>query len=373
MELKRSSLMIIHNFRPGIVGGAELQAERLAIQLAEAGHVMQVLTTLTVSDAPREEEIQGVQIHRVEHRLPYWVIRDNAKTFRFLIKRRSSFDVLHVHMAFAHAVMAVVFARNFGKKCIVKIACAGEYGDLHIFSKFKWFQYALQILYQADAVVAVSSEVENELLDYGFPRNRIVRIPNGVDTRRFKRIQPLFQEDKIHFLVTGRRHPQKGIDVLLYAVQLLHERGMAGKFEVSMYGAKYEEYDYEGMAHKLDVMGSVHFFSFENDIIPLYESADCFLLPSRGEGLSNALLEAMSMELPVIATTASGTPDVVKHEVDGILIPTESPYALADAMCRIIENRDFARRIGKNARCKVEELFSLDSVTRQYSELYGSI
>ena len=79
------------------------------------------------------------------------------------------------------------------------------------------------------------------------------------------------------------------------------------------------------------------------------------------------------MELPVIATTASGTPDVVKHEVDGILIPTESPYALADAMCRIIENRDFARRIGKNARCKVEELFSLDSVTRQYSELYGSI
>lgn len=226
MELRRSSLMIIHNFRPGTVGGAELQAERLALQLAEVGHPMQVLTTLTVPEASLEENVHGVQIHRVEHRLPYWVIRDNAKTFRFLVKHRKSFDVLHVHMAFAHAVLAVVFARNFGKKCIVKIACAGEYGDLSIFSKFDWFQYALQILYQADAMVAVSNEVEKELLDYGFSSNRIVRIPNGVDTNRFKRTKPIFQEDIVHFLLTGRRHPQKGIDILLHAVQLLHERGM---------------------------------------------------------------------------------------------------------------------------------------------------
>ena len=369
MKLKRSSLMIIHNFRPGTTGGAELQAERLAIQLGELGHGMQVLTSLTVLDAPQEEMIHGVQIHRVPHRLPYWVEQENSRTFRFLVRRRRSFDILHAHMAFGHAVMAVVFARSFGKKSIIKIACAGKYGDLYLFSQFKWFDYALEIMHQADAIVAVSKEVERELLEYGFPHDRIVHIPNGVDVAKFERENPPFQNSSVNFLLTGRRHPQKGIDILLQAIRLLRERGMGERFKVSMYGADYEEYDYRNMAHELGVMQSVQFFPFEQDIIPLYESADCFLLPSRGEGLSNALLEAMSMELPVIASSVSGTPDVVEDGIDGLLILPESPQALADSMGRVIENREFAIQLGKNARRKMESRFSLESIARQYSEL----
>lgn len=373
MNLKQRSLMIIHNFRPGPTGGAELQAERLAIQLSELGHGMQVLTSLTVPDAPQEEEIYGVQIHRVAHRLPYWVDRENSKTFRYLVKNRKSFDILHAHMAFGHAVMAVVFAKMFGKRSIVKIACAGEYGDLHLFSQFKWFDYALDVLHQADVVAAVSSEVEQELLNYGFSKDRIVRISNGVDTVQFKRTTHLLRNEKVNFLLTGRRHPQKGIDILLKAVRILHARGMERRFNVAMYGVDYEEYDYRSMASEFGVMKSVQFFPFERNILPLYEAADCFLLPSRGEGLSNALLEAMAMELPVIATAVSGNPDVVTDETDGLLIPTESPQALADAMCRVIENRDFAYQLGKNARHKMESHFSLESIAQRYSEIYGRL
>jgi glycosyltransferase involved in cell wall biosynthesis len=117
-------------------------------------------------------------------------------------------------------------------------------------------------------------------------------------------------------------------------------------------------------------MDCMQFFPFENNIFSLYQSSNCFILPSRGEGLSNALLEAMSMELPVIATSVSGTTDVVENGSDGLLIQRDSAESLAAAMVNIISDPELAHRLGKNARQKVESRFSLEWVAQQYSDLY---
>ncbi len=362
--------MIIHNFRPGPTGGAELQAERLSARLVELGHSMQVLTCLPGPDVPREETCQGVQIHRVNHHLAYYVKQDVTNTFRFLVRRRQTYDVLHAHMAYGHAVVAVVVGRSFGKKCIIKIACAGEFGDLYNFSKFDGFNRALQILYQADAIVAVSLEVEQELLRYGFSPTRIVRIPNGVDTQYFKRNSPITERDKVRFVLVGRRHPQKGIDTTLHAANLLQKQGMGDHFEIKFYGEDYPEYNYQSMAQQLGVAKLVKFFPFERDILPVYQSAHCLLLPSRGEGLPNSLLEAMAMQLAVIVSRVSGTTDVVDDGENGVLIPADSPEALAEGMAFVIQNPDKALRLGQNASQKVATNFSLSSVAQQYSDLY---
>jgi glycosyltransferase involved in cell wall biosynthesis len=371
--MKPRGMMIIHNFRPGQVGGAELQAERLSAQLVKLGHAMQILTWLTVPDAPLEETCEGVQIHRAPYRLPYWVKLDNANTFRYLVKRRGTYEVLHAHMAFAHAVVAVVVARCFRKKCIIKIACTGEYGDLCTFSKFELFEKALRILHRADAVVAVSSEVEQELLRYGFPAQRVVRISNGVDAAHFQRTAPFPDRMKIRFILIGRRHPQKGIDTTLHAARKLNQDGFGGRFVIDLYGIDYPEYDYRAMARELGVTDAVRFFPFEKNILDVYNSAHCFLLPSRGEGLSNSLLEAMAMGLPVVATSVSGTPDVIDAGENGILIPSDSPDMLAGAMSRIISNPELSQRLGQNARRKVQSHFSLESVACRYSKLYEAL
>jgi glycosyltransferase involved in cell wall biosynthesis len=94
---------------------------------------------------------------------------------------------------------------------------------------------------------------------------------------------------------------------------------------------------------------------------------------SRGEGLSNALLEAMATALPVIATRVSGTADVVTDGEDGLLIPPESSESLAKAMATVMQQPDLARRLGQQARQKMLRAFSLDSVAQQYSELYASL
>lgn len=370
--MKPRGLIVIHQFRP-ITGGAELQAERLAIKLGEMGHPMQVLTQLRTLDSLTEETLSGVQVHRVQFSLAYQIKTNVVDTFRYLVKQRHTYDVIHVQQAFGHAVVAVVVARCFGKKCIIKIACAGSYGDLSVLSGFDGFKWAIQVLRHADRVIAISREVEQELLACEFSPKRIAYIPNGVDTEYFKRRQPFPHRNKVRFILIGRRHPQKGIDVMLQAARLLIDKGLGDCFNIQLYGRDFPEYDYRQMAQDLDVPDWVEFLPHSASMLEVYQSAHCFILPSRGEGLSNSLLEAMAMELAVIATSVSGTVDVIENEVDGLLIPPDTPEALASAMAAVIQNPDLAVRLGQNARRKVESQFSLDSVTSQYSELYQQL
>lgn len=373
MERKPRALMIIHNYRPGPAGGTELQAEQLATKLVGLGHPMHVMTAWSVAEAHLEEIVNGVQVHRMPFRLAYFIYKEGVNTFRYLVQNLKTYDVLHCHMAYGHAVVAVVVARFFRRKCIIKIACAGEYGELYDISQFEYSALGFEILRQADGVIAVSREVEEELLSYGFSPNRIIRIPNGVDTEKFTRNRPFPSRDKVRFLLTGRRHPQKGIDVLLDAIKILQEKGLGDRFEVVLYGVDFPKYNYRLMAQELGVAALVEFLPYNQNMLEIYRQVHAFLLPSRGEGLSNALLEAMSMELPVIVSRVSGMTDVVDDGKDGMLIPSESPQALATAMARIINEPEFAIQIGQNARRKAENHFSLDSVARQYSELYEQL
>ena len=325
---KPRSLMLIHNFRPGPTGGAEIQAERLARSLLCFGHPVSVLTNpISVTSqwhdfaggvpvAPADEVFYGNgrdsssgldeqtaaigdevvgHIYRPPFSLAYQVFDGAADTFRFLIKNRNKYDILHCHFAYGHAVVAVVVARLLRKRCIIKIACAGEFGEFHNFSKFDGFSKALHVLHQADAMIAVSAEVEQELLRYGFSKDRIVRIPNGVDTDYFN---PHYREEisnKVRFLFVGRRQPQKGVDLLLAAVQNLKTSGLGKKLEVQLCGVDSHGHDYQVMADRLGLSRLVKFLPFQKEMRQYYQEAQCFLLPSRGEGLSNALLEAMSM------------------------------------------------------------------------------
>ncbi len=143
--------------------------------------------------------------------------------------------------------------------------------------------------------------------------------------------------------------------------------------ELRLYGLDYPEYDYRAMAQELGVSAMARFFPYSAAILDAYHDAHCLLLPSRAEGLSNVLLEAMSLELPVIATRISGTVDVVEHDSSGLLIAPEDPAALAAAMMQVIKNPDRACQLGKNGRQRIQESFSLDSVARQYSNLYQDL
>lgn len=365
--------MQIHQFRP-VASGAEFQAERLAYKLANIGHQIEILTSRKDTYSPLIEMVNGITIRRVDFSLSYSPFIHISKQLRYLVKYRQHYDIIHSHQCFNHDVIGTVVAKWFRKKSIIKIACAGSGGDLDVFSRFRGFQYALEVLYQADAVIAISSEVEKELLDYGFSRERIYKIPNGVDTEFFKRSKPFPKHPKIIFTLIGRRTPQKGIDIALSALKLLVQKGInKDSIELRLYGWDYQDYNYQKMAEELGVASMVKFFSYTSDVIDIYQNTHCLLLPSRAEGLSNVLLEAMSFEIPVIATKISGTSDVTVDGESGILIPPGNPHSLANAMSIAIENPGWRYRLGKNARQRMIYNFSLDEIAKRYSELYRKV
>lgn len=366
--------MLIHQFRP-IACGAELQAERLAGKLAERNCSVQVTTNWLDRNYPRFEVFNGFEIERVNFQLGYRIDGTCVQTLRHLYRKRDDFDILHSHMAFGHAVTAVILGQMCRKKTLFKIACAGPYGELAVLSTFRFGRTAIEILKQADAVAAISTEVANELIGYGFDPAKIHKIPNGVNVADFNRQAPYVfpaRDEPFRFVLIGRRVPQKGIDTAIEAARLLKDRRVR-RFTVELYGHDYIEHDYRKTAADAGVTDVVRFYSYTTEIKKLLNDIHCFILPSRGEGLSNALLEAMSMQLPCIASRVSGTIDIITDRTDGLLINHSSPTELADAMQELLESERRALALGAAARERVCSGFSIDVVADRYKMLYQTL
>jgi glycosyltransferase involved in cell wall biosynthesis len=336
------------------------------------GYPMQVLTQHRDPSSLPYEVYHGIEIHRCEFPLAYRH-REAGLTLRYLIRKLQAYDILHNHQMFGHAVVSTLIARWFGKKVIIKLACAGTFGDLEVYSQSRLAEGGLKVLRMADAFIAVSHEIRSELLRHGFDPERIHFIPNGVDLKMFRRTRPWPANHKRQFILLGRRTPQKGIETALQAIKILADKGLAHGIELKLYGWDYAEWDYRQMAQDLGVDRYVSFFPYENNVLEVYEDAYCLILPSVGEGLSNVLLEGMAMELPVIASRVSGTAEVLDHEKNGLLIPPGSSEALASAMELVLSNPELALDLGRQARLKAKEHYSLDAVARRYANLYEGL
>jgi len=127
------------------------------------------------------------------------------------------------------------------------------------------------------------------------------------------------------------------------------------------------------IADDLNLQESVKFLGLHRNVIHLLQQAWGFVLPSRWEGMPNALLEAMSCGLPCIATRVSGSEDVIQDGVNGLIVESERPAAMAQALRRLIEDTELAQRLGQEGRNTVIRDYQLSHVTQQTVELYRHI
>ncbi|HEX7960183.1 MAG TPA: glycosyltransferase, partial [Terriglobales bacterium] len=112
---------------------------------------------------------------------------------------------------------------------------------------------------------------------------------------------------------------------------------------------------------------------FRDDAADLYRILNLFVLPSRREGISNTLLEAMASGLPVVATAVGGTPEIVAHGVSGTLVPAGDIEAMTQALLRYANDRGTLELHGKEGRRLALEKFSLTAMTRNYQTVYESL
>lgn len=226
----------------------------------------------------------------------------------------------------------------------------------------------------AARVIAVSRAVGEALVRRGTPRRRLAVIPNGLVTARVDRIvtpgelaewrERIGHDDRPVVIIVSRRKDQAVVLRALEAVRTPVRLVMAG---VSAEGELAE------LARAVPDRHAVVFVPFTADIRPLYDLADLALLPSRMEGLSQALLEAMGLGLPVIASGSSGNLDLITDAVDGRLVEPLAPGAWAAAIDSLLTHPTRAAALGAAARRTARERFSLEHTVARTLALYEEI
>jgi L-malate glycosyltransferase len=176
--------------------------------------------------------------------------------------------------------------------------------------------------------------------------------------------------DPPRLVYVGRLHEQKGLDVLLTALAAVQSSPSPA---LSLVGTGPFEERLRALVYELGISGDVEFAGVRQSLTPLLHGADVFVLPSRAEGLSNSLLEAMAIGLPVVASAIPGNTDVIQSGVNGLLSDPGDPAALADALERLLSDGGLRRRLGEAARRTVEERFALEEVAARYRELYEEL
>jgi glycosyltransferase involved in cell wall biosynthesis len=227
-----------------------------------------------------------------------------------------------------------------------------------------------------DQVFAVSASVRRHCIEVDqIDPAKVSIIYNGLDVNCTR-----IEADRVprRFTVTtiGNIRHVKGHDVFIRAAALVLEAFPETCFSIA---GEVLEADYFAELEKLAVeLGILDHFQFTGgmpDARGHLERADVFVLPSRSEGFSNAILEAMACSLPVIATDVGGNAEAVLDGVNGYIVPPEDPVALAQRIGQLVGDPEVARRMGAAGRVRAEEKFStaamMEQVTSAYQRLIG--
>jgi len=226
----------------------------------------------------------------------------------------------------------------------------------------------------AQTLVAVSDQTLQAAMAEGVAVKKITVIPNGVtplDTSSIDRVKARkdlgFAENDIFLLSVGRLTYQKGHDVLIQAMPKIINR--YPNVKVGICGDGLLRPQIEAQVLELGLSKHVKIFGMLSDVSPVLAAADIFVLPSRSEGLSRALMEAMAAGIPVVATNAGGIKDLIVDGVHGLLVPPEDPERLGDSILQLLDNPEMMMKLSAAARAHVLQVHSTDSMCKTYYEV----
>ncbi len=371
-------LMFCPQFRP-VIGGAERQAEKLAITLAAAGCSVVILTPRIDPDSPDFEEIQGVRIERfpMTDLSRRWAVPGIAllniplilwQVIRAVRLRLRKADLLHAHLASLQTLGAILAARLVGKPALCKAAMADQFSDLGEMQKngITGKMIARATRYFIPCWVATTRAVQEALIRANVNPNCIVQIPNGVQVSA-ERNTPHPSVRRYLYLGRLSSNIHRDVPTLIdafcsLAIELPDvELALVGGGDLL-----------EGT--RAQVAGNAQVKKIH---IPGYDEpdkwlawADCFVLPSRREGLSNALLEAMAAGLPCIANDIAPNREVLANGAAGVLVPVGDIAALATAMRRMAIDISYAQSMQSAAHLRAVQIYGIEAVASRYIELY---
>ncbi|UCD94842.1 MAG: glycosyltransferase, partial [Candidatus Zixiibacteriota bacterium] len=200
--------------------------------------------------------------------------------------------------------------------------------------KDKFYNYLNYIyLRKIPRVLTVSSTSREFLIGKGIKADAIRVVPNAIECRHPEKGDTREKRGagaELRVVAAGRLSYEKGYDVLLRAISIIKDK--APRFVVSIYGHGPEREKLLRMVEELGISDKVRFCGFIDDVKAVFGESDFLILPSRSEGMPNVILEAWSQQLGVLSTAAGGVPEMIDHNVSGLLSVPDDTRALADRL-----------------------------------------
>jgi len=370
---------MISAYFPPVVGGTEIQTLRLAKALI-ARKVNPFVITERLKGLKRFEKVDGVPVYRL-FTLGSGIIASLSfmfSSFFFLIKNRQRYQIIHAHLASSPAITAIIAGKVLRKKIIVKFGGAGKTGDIQTSDRTFLGRIKLKLLMKhVDIFVCPSEEMKEELINYGFAKGKVVKIPNGVNIALFHPVSDLQKEDlkrRFNFplfptlIYVGRLESGKGLAMLLKAWQRVVKVKQESYLLIVGDGSQKESLI--NLAKELEITESVKFAGEVCNVNEYLQTSESFVLPSSAEGLPNALLEAMATELPVVATKIGGVEEVIENRKNGFLFEPGNVDQLAKGIITLLSQGELAHKLGQQARRTIVENYSIGRVAQEYLRLY---
>lgn len=238
-----------------------------------------------------------------------------------------------------------------------------------------------RLLKGGDDLLISESEASRRFLvgELGYDPKKVATVYNGVDLaswpiskidRSQRRLELRMQSGELLFGAIGRLDQQKGHSYLIEAMPQLVGRVQA---KCVIIGDGPKRAALEQLVHKRALEKWVVLLGERDDVTAWLSTLDVFVLPSLWEGLPNALLEAMALGLPVVASAVDGVPEVVEHEKTGLLVRPQDPAGLAEALRRLSTDAALRQRLGEAAKKLIAEKFTLINMIGAYQKAYSDV
>ncbi len=384
MAANNLRILLLNYEFPPLGGGAATASAQIARQMARRGAKVVVLTS-HFRGLPKREEKDGYRIYRVA------AMRRNLDRCSLpemggfiagaalpALRLASQFkpNLMHVFFGMPTGPVGYLVSKLTGIPYLLSLRggdVPGFMGEELRRVHNMTMPITRRVWSRASAIIA-NSQGLHELAQKTLPGKRIEIVPNGIDLDTFYPSDRTGDDlKKVRLLFVGRLAGQKGLPYLLQALAKLGPE-VLNSTELELVGSGPDEGALRAMTGELRLNNVVKFLGWvpREEIPDHYRAADVFVLPSLDEGLPNVVLEAMGCGNALVATDIRGNQELVSNGGNGLLVPAADSNSLAEALGKVITDRELRERMGRISRMKVMS-YSWASTADRYVEISNSI
>jgi glycosyltransferase involved in cell wall biosynthesis len=377
MAEKKGLLIVSHGYPP-YYGGAEHAAGYLAKEANKTGlWDVTVLTSDIGGRLPAKSVEEGVMVIRVKTRKKEWGRHTTPELISFLMSAYKFKPDRPIDYILANcALPAGAVAQTIGRRLNVPYGVILQGSDVPGYQNQRFgiiydlIKPWLRAIWRRASYVAAVSEPLRQLALAAWPNGNVVVIPNGVDCNKFEPADTRSSPRPVVRLITvAQLIERKGLRYLIEALTLLPE-SVKSSVALEVCGIGPCEQDLRAQAERAGVGGLIAWSGLldQESLAERLRASDIFVLPTLQEAWPLSVLEAMASGLPVISTNAGGIPEVVQHDVCGLLVEPSDAEALAKAIARLIEDPNDLTGFGQAAAVRARQ-WSWDSIWEMHENL----